>query len=270
MSPSKNAKPKSKANQVTFDFSGVCTLLMNDKANVATVQMVDLASAGFQRHFAALGLVVTEEGDRGVKGPDADAAVSLPGDNRDIGLWDLQGTEMEVLGGAGKLTVDNSKIDGNKKPGAKAESIQWLPNIGFLTESSKLDPACPIAATIDFPAGHVTALVAGEPRKVQFLDNGAPIAPARYYVSRFRIRVPFETELALRLDRQRVLRFTRSVSVMMSNTCVCGLGVGPGTNDFYAHYDVVRAKRRPVMERAGPQPKWPSMPEWCWPGFIQT
>ena len=263
------AKQKART-ELTIDFSGVCTLLLNTKSNTATVQMVDLASAGFQRHFAALGFVLDEDGDRGMKGPDADAAVSLPGDNRDIGLWDLLGTEVEVLGGAGKLTVDDSKIDPTKKPGAKAASIQWLPNIGMLTESTKLDPTCPTAASIDFTAGHVTALMAGQPRKVQFLDDGTPIGPARYFTSRFRVRVPFEEELALRLDRQRVLRFTQSAAIMISNTCVCGLGVAPVANDFYAHYDVVRARRRPTMALAGPQPKWPSMPEFCWPGMVRV
>jgi hypothetical protein len=271
MSPAKNAKPTRKTNQLTIDFSGVCTLLLNQKTSAATVQMVDLASAGFQRHFAALGLVVSEDLGKGVKGPDADAAVSLPGvEDRDIGLWDLLGTEIEVLGGSGKLTVDDSKIDPTKKPGAKAESIQWLPNIGFLTESSKLDALCPIAASIEFTAGHITAASAGESRKVEFLDEGTPIGPARYYLSRFRVRVPFDEEVALRLDRQRVLRFTRSMAVMISNTCVCGLGVAPVANDFYAHYDVVRAKRRPKMQLAGPKPMIPSAPEWCWPGFVQT
>ena len=269
MSPAKKQPQKGKTKQLTIDFSGICTLVLDKKSGGATVQMIDLGSAGFQQHFAALGLVVGEQAGQGVKGPDAEAAVSLPGDERDIGLWDLLGTEIEVLGGTGGLTVDDSKIDPTKKPGAKAQSIQWLPNIGFIAESSKLDPLCPIAATIDFPAGRITATSVGNPRKVEFIDQGTPIEPPRYYLSRFRVRVPFEAELALRLDRQRVLRFTQSTSVMISNTCVCGLGVGPMQNDFYAHYEAVRAKRRPKMVEAGPQPKIPSMPEWCWPGFVR-
>jgi hypothetical protein len=271
MSPAKTSPPKKgKAKQLTIDFSGICTLLLDRKAGIATVQMVDLASAGFQRHFAALGLVVSDDMGGGIKGPDSDAAVSLPGDDRDVGLWDLLGTEMEMLGATGKLTVDDSKIDATKKPRAKAESIQWLPNIGFLTESSKLDPVCPTAATIEITSGHITALAVGQPRKVEFVDDGIPITSSRYYLPRFRARVPFEGELALRLDRQRVLRFSNSTSVMISNTCVCGLGVSSPANHFYAHYDVVRAKRRPKVQPAGPQPMTPLQPEWCFAGFVEV
>jgi hypothetical protein len=266
MSTAKQGKRK----ELTVDFSGICTLVLDKKTGGATVQMVDLASAGFQRHFAALGLVVSDDMGEGVKGPNADAAVSLPGQDRDIGLWDLLGTEVEVLGATGKLVVDDSKVDVTKKPGAKAASIQWLPNIGFLADSAKLDPVCPTAATIKFAAGHITALAAGEPRKVEFVDDGTPVVPARYYLPRFRVRIAFEDELALRLDRQRVLRFTDSKSIMMSNTCVCGLGVSSPPNHFYAHYDVVRAKRRPTVKPAGKQPRYPEFPEWCFSGFIQT
>jgi hypothetical protein len=195
--------------------------------------------------------------------------VSLPGDDRDIGLWDLLGTEIEVIGGTGKLTVNDTKVDVTKKPGADAESINWLPNIGALAESSRLDPVCPTAATIEFTSGHITALAAGRPRKVEFVDDGTPVGPARFCLPRFRVRIPFDQELTLRLDRQRVLRFTDSMSVMMSNTCVCGLGLASPANHFYAHYDVVRAKRRPKVEPAGAAPQTPMMPEFCFGGFVK-
>jgi hypothetical protein len=270
MSPKKTSSAKtSKAKQLTIDFSGICTLLLDRKAAVATVHLVDLASAGFQRHFAALGLVVSDDMGRGIKGPDADAAVSLPGDDRDVGLWDLLGTEIELVGATGKLTVDDSRIDPTKKPGAKSESLEWLPNIGFLAQSTKVDAVCPTAATIEITAGHITALAAGSPRKVEFVDGGTLVAPPRYYLPRFRARIPFEQELALRLDRQRVLRFTDSSSVMISNTCVCGLGQASPANHFYAHYDVVQAKRRPKVQPSGAQPMTPLQPEWCFVGFVR-
>ncbi len=268
MSPAKRTN-KGSPNELTIDFSGISTLVLDKKSNTATVQLVDLGSAGFQRHFAALGLLITEDMTTGVRGPDADAAVSLPGENRDIGLWDLLGTEVEILGATGTLTVDESRIDPARKPGRKATSVNWLPNIGTLTESSKLDPACPIAATIELSTGHATALAAGEARKVEFVTDGTPVGPPRYYLPRFRFTIPFEEELSLRLDRQRVLRFSASMSVMISNTCVCGLGVSSPSNHFYAHYDVVRAKRRPKVQPAGPLPKTPSWPEWCFAAMVE-
>ena len=270
MSPAKTGTIKTKGTrQLTIDFSGICTLVVDRKGGVATVQMVDLASAGFQRHFAALGIVVSEETAKGVKGPDADAAVSLPGEDRDIGLWDLMGTEVEVLGATGALTVDTTKVDTRKRPvKGNAGSLEWLPNISVLTESSTLDPICPTAASIAFTSGIVTALAAGEPRKMEFVDDGTPVVPARYYLPRFRVTVPFATELALRLDRQRVLRFRQSMSIIMSNTCVCGLGLSSPANHFYAHYDVVAAKRKPTLQPVASATMYPEFPEWCYAGVV--
>jgi hypothetical protein len=268
MSPPKQPKNE-KSKTLTIDFSGIATLVVDKKGDAATVHMVDLASAGFQRHFAALGLVIAEDSAHGLRGPDADAAVSLPGDDRDIGLWDLLGTDVEILGATGKLTIDDSKVDATKKPSKADESINWLPNVGDLAESTKVDPVCPTAATIELTAGHITALAAGEPRKMEFLDHGTPIGPSRYYLPRFRVTIPFDEELSLRLDRQRVLRFTQAMSLMISNTCVCGLGVSSPANHFYAHYDVVRAKRRPTVQPAGPQPKMPAFPEWCFAAIVK-
>jgi hypothetical protein len=268
MSPAKQPK-NGRSKKLTIDFSGIATLVVDKKSDAATVHLVDLASAGFQRHFAALGLVITEDMAHGVRGPDADAAVSLPGDDRDIGLWDLLGSDVDVLGATGKLTIDDSKVDVTKKPSKTDESINWLPNLGDLTESSKVDPICPTAATVELTAGHITALAAGEPRKVEFLDEGQPIGPARYCLPRFRITIPFEDELSIRLDRQRVLRFTQAMSIMISNTCVCGLGISSPANHFYGHYDVVRAKRRPTVQPAAPRPLTPVFPEWCFAAVVK-
>jgi hypothetical protein len=268
MTAAKDAK-RGKSKTLTIDFSGISTLVVDKKSNAATVHLVDLASAGFQRHFAALGLVVSEDTAHGLRGPDADAAVSLPGDDRDIGLWDLLGTDVEILGATGKLTIDDSKVDATKKPSKADESINWLPNVGDLTESTKVDPVCPTAATIELTAGHVTALAAGEPRKMEFLDHGTPIGPGRYYLPRFRVTIPFDEELSIRLDRQRVMRLTDAMSIMISNTCVCGLGIASPANHFYAHYDVVRAKRRPTVQPAGPRPMNPVWPEWCFAAMVK-
>jgi hypothetical protein len=268
MSPSK--PPKNSKQTLTIEFSGICTFLWDRKEGSAVVRMVDLASAGFDRHYVALGLVVTEDMAKGVKGPDADAAISWPGAEADIGLWNLLGTDVEIVGAKGKLTVDDAKVDVTKKPDKNATSVNWLANVGLLAESKKLDPVCPTAATVQLPAGHVTAYNVGAPQKIEFLDSGTPIGPPRYCLSRFRVAIPFDSEIALRLDRRRVMRFTESNAIMISNMCVCGLGVNAPPDHFYAHYDVVRAKRRPTVERAGGLPKIPEYPELCLSGFVEV
>ncbi len=267
MSPAKKAKtgtPKT----LTVEFSGICTLVWNAKERSAAVHLVDLGSAGFQRHYTALGLVISEEMAHGVKGPDADAAVSLPGTDRDIGLWNLLSTDVEIIGGTGPLTADDTKVDVLKKPGKNATSLNWLANIGSLAESNKQDPLCPTAAVVKLPAGHITASSAADARKVQFIQDGVPIGPARFCVPRFKAVIPFDEEIGMRLDRRRVLRFTSSISVIVSNTCVCGLGLSSPENHFYGHYEVVRAKRRPRVEPAGPKLMVPMFPEFCFGGFV--
>jgi hypothetical protein len=268
MSPAKNPK-KPKAESLMIEFSGISTLVWNRKAGTAEVHLVDLGSAGFQRHHAALSLEVTESTPHGVKGPNADAAISVAAEDKDIGLWSLSGTTVDIVGATGKLTVDDSKVDVTKKPSKKAESIRWLADVGFLCDSRRLDPVCPTASIIRIPAGHISAAATAVARKLEFLDAGTPLGPERYCTPRFKIVIPFEQELALRLNRERVLRFTASMKIMVSNTCVCGLGVGPTANHFYGHYEVVQAKRRPTAKRAGPAPLTPSFPEICYGGFVE-
>jgi hypothetical protein len=261
---------KPKPRTLTIEFSGIVTLVLNQKAGSAEVHMVDLASAGFERHYAALGLVAAESTARGVRGPNADAAISLPGEHADIGLWNLSGTTVEVIGATGKLTIDDSKIDPAKKPPVKPGSIRWLPDIGYLCESNRLDPICPTATVFRMTAGHLTSAGGAFARKLQFINDGTPLGPDRYCVPRFQVTIPFQDVLAVRLDRTRVLRFTDTMRVMVSNTCVCGLGAATPANHFYAHYDVVQAKRKPTVTPAGKQVKFPWFPEWCIPGLVQT
>lgn len=274
MNPAKKAKSTKssrsakKSNVLTIEFAGVTTLVWDRKADAAEVHLVDLASAGFERHYAALALEVAESTPHGIKGPDADAAVSLFGRNVDVGLWNLAGTTVEIYGADGALTVDNRKVDPTKRPDKQAQSIQWMANIGELCESATLNPLCPTSSIIRIPAGHITATGAAAARKVQFTCDGAPIGPARFCLPRFKATIPFESELALRLSRERVLRFTESMTITISNTCVCGLGLGTPANHFYGHYDVVEAKRRPDVSPAGPRPMTPTFPELCWTGFV--
>lgn len=269
MSPAKMAK-KSKEQALTIELSGISTLVWNRKSGTADVHLVDLASAGFERHYAGLSFEIAEDSPRTVKGPSADAAISVSGEEKDIGIWDLRGTTVEMVGATGKLTVDDSKVNVTKKPEKSARSIQWLANISFLTESRRLDPAAPTAAIVRIPAGHVTAGGGGGSRLIRFSDqDGHPIAPDRYCVPRFKVVIPFGRELAVRLSRERVLRFHESMKIMISNTCVCGLGVAPVANHFYGHYDVVEAKRRPKAERAGKLPLTPQWPELCIPAVVE-
>ncbi len=270
MSPAKSAAKGKPAKTLTIEFSGISTLVWNRKSGTADVHLVDMASAGFQRHYAALGLAVTESTPHGIKGPNADAAVSVPGQEMDMGLWNLIGTNVEIVGASGKVTVDNKKVDVTKKPAADATSIQWLANIGFLCESAKMSPVCSTAAVVHLPAGHITATGAAVARKLEFAEDGTPVGPERYCMPRFKIEIPFASELAIRLSRERVLRFTDSMTVIISNTCVCGLGLAPTENHFYGHYDVVQAKRRPTVRQAGPQPMIPWWPDICYGGFVEA
>lgn len=71
----------------------------------------------------------------------------MTGADTDLGLWNLMGTDVEMLGAAGAVSVDHSPVDVTKQPSKTAESIRWLADIGLLTESATLNPACPTAAT---------------------------------------------------------------------------------------------------------------------------
>jgi hypothetical protein len=271
MSPAKTAKAakKPKQNKLTIEFSGICTLIWNKRAATAEVHLVDLASAGFERHYAALSFEIKESTPHGIKGPSADASISVLREDTDIGLWNLMGTTVDLVGASGKVTIDDGKADVTKKPTQQSQSVRWLANIGALCDSDALNPACPTAAIIRLPAGHITATGAAATRKVEFSDDGVPVGPDRYCLPRFQVEVPFASELAVRLSRERVLRFSDSMTVMISNTCVCGLGVGPAANHFYGHYDVVQARRRPSVRPAGRQPMTPRFPELCWPAFVE-
>ena len=59
MSPTKSSKQSQKT--LTVDFAGICTFVWDKKAGTAEMRLVDLASAGFQRHYAALGIAVNEQ-----------------------------------------------------------------------------------------------------------------------------------------------------------------------------------------------------------------
>jgi hypothetical protein len=277
MSPTKT--PKKAQKTLTLDFAGICTFVWNKKAGTADVRLVDLASAGFQRHYAALGIAVNERTPKALKGPEADAAVSMPDSNTDLGLWNLSGCDVEIVGASGKMTVDDKKADVTKKPAKTEQSIRWLADIGYLTGSTDRNGLCPTAATVKLSAGRVTANATVGHRRVTFSEDSQPVGPTRYCVPRLRVTVPFEDELALVLDRRRILRFSDSMSAVISNTCVCAVGL-PGMPDhFYAHYDVVAAKRRPVVQpaQAAPRggamavasPQLASWPEFCYMGFVE-
>lgn len=267
MSPAKSARKST--NTLTVHFSGICTFVWDRKQGSAQVRMVDLASAGFQQHYAALGIAISENTPKAITGPDADSAISLANVNTDMGLWNLMGCDVQIVGGTGKLTVDDSKVDVSKKPAKTAESIRWLPNLRELTESDTSNPICPISATVSIPAGRLTANARIGARKVEFLNDGTPIGPNRYCVPRLTATIPFDQEIALVLDRRRIIRFSASMEVVISNTCVCALGSTGQPNHFYAHYDVVNAKRRPTVQPAGPGIKMPSWPEFCYMAFVE-
>src|SRR5215211_8795464 len=177
MSPAKSEK---KSKTLTIQFAGISTFVWDRKRGTAEVRMVDLASAGFQQHYAALSIAITEDTPRAIVGPDADAALSLPASNTDLGLWNLIGSDVQIVGGAGKLTVDDSKVDVTKKPAKTAESVRWLANLRELTESDTPNPICPISATVQIPAGRITANARVVSRKVEFQNDGTPVGPNRY------------------------------------------------------------------------------------------
>ena len=264
MSPAKSATSKI----LTVHFSGICTFVWDRKRGTAEVRLVDLGSAGFQQHYAGLSIAINENTPKAITGPDADAAVSLANVNTDLGVWNLLGSDVRIVGGTGKLTVDDSKVDVTKKPAKTAESVRWLANLQELTESDSANPLCPIAATVQIPAGRITASASTGSRKVEFLDGGTPIGPNRFCVPRITAKIPFEQEIALVLDRRRILRLAASMEVVISNSCVCALSMPGMPNHFYAHYDVVNARRRPTVEPAGKQVKGPLWPEFCYPAYV--
>jgi hypothetical protein len=272
-------KPQKPQKALTIDFAGICTFVWNKKAGTAEMRLVDLESAGFQRHYAALGIAVNERTPKALKGPEADAAMSMPDSNTDLGLWNLIGCDVQVVGASGKLTVDDSKADVTKKPVKSAESIRWLADIGYLAGSTDPNALCPTAATFALSAGHVTANATVGNRRVSFSDASGPVGPTRFCVPRLRVVIPFEEELALVLDRRRILRFSDSMQAVVSNTCVCAVGLEGMPDHFYAHYDVVDARRRPKVTaaQAAPRggafavaaPQLASFPEFCYMGFVE-
>jgi hypothetical protein len=266
---SKKTSAKKPAKVLTIEFAGISTLIWNKNAGTADVHLVDLASAGFERHYAALSCEVNESTRNVIKGPSADVSLALGGREVDLGAWNLLGTTVELIGATGTLTVDDSKADVTKKPTKQARSVRWLANVGQLCESNALSPVCPTAAIIRLPAGHVTATGAAASRKLEFTSDGVPIEPDRFCLTRVQVEVPFETQLAIRISRERILRFLDSMKVTISNTCVCGLGQGEPANHFFAHYDVVEAKRRPNVKRAGKTLQFASLPEYCLPAYVQ-
>ena len=172
MSPAKSARKST--NTLTVHFSGICTFVWDRKQGSAQVRMVDLASAGFQQHYAALGIAISENTPKAITGPDADSAISLANVNTDMGLWNLMGCDVQIVGGTGKLTVDDSKVDVSKKPAKTAESIRWLPNLRELTESDTSNPICPISATVSIPAGLFDDDPKVRPRLHVFTSSRAP------------------------------------------------------------------------------------------------
>jgi hypothetical protein len=139
-------------------------------------------------------------------------------------------------------------------------------------DSSAHSAICPTAAAVTLASGTLTAKNVGNPQKLQFVDPTGLIGPARYCLSRFQVVIPFESELGVRLDRRRVLRFTETNSVVMSNTCVCDLGINQPPDHFLAHYEVVQAKRRPTIKPAkpaGPGAKVPWWPDLCLVGYVE-
>jgi hypothetical protein len=266
MSPAKSA---TKSKTLTVHFSGICTFVWDRKRGTAEVRMVDLGSAGFQQHYAALGIAISENTPKAITGPDADAAVSLAHVNTDLALWNLLGSDVTIVGGTGRLTVDDSKVDVTKRPAKTAESIRWLANLRDLTESDTTNPICPIAATVQIPVGRITASARTGARKVEFVNDGTAIGPNRFCVPRLTAKVPFDQEIALVLDRRRIIRLTDSIEVVISNACVCALSMPGMPNHFYAHYDVVNARRRPKVEPGGPKWKGPFWPEFCYMAYLE-
>jgi hypothetical protein len=151
-----------------------------------------------------------------------------------------------------------------------------MPHSKNVSPSSRLATACcfafasrRITATVQIPAGHITASARTGARKVEFVDGGTPIGPNRFCVPRLIAKIPFDREIALVLDRRRIIRLTASMEVVISNSCVCALSMPGMPNHFYAHYDVVNARRRPTVGPAGPQLKGPFWPEFCYMAYLE-
>lgn len=253
---------------LTIEFAGVSTLLWQkgDKPNggEATVVLVDLGQAGFHTHHATLAM----EGNSSVSCPDPDTSIAVPGVPSELGIWDLRGTELEIIADGKPLEVDDSEIDEAKVPAVQAGSIRWLPEIGGLCQSRTLAPGVPIATRLRLSTGRVSATAAQHPPiRVAFDEvvdeRDRVIGGERYILPRFMVEIE-SAKVTLRVDKKREFKFDTDHNVIISNTCVCEPPTRSGAGHFYGHYLLVEAKRKPRVRRtSGPfrREKMFSVPE---------
>lgn len=238
---------------LTIEFAGVSTFLWQpansqrkgasgNGHDEAAVVLVDLGAAGFHPHHATL----ATEGTSGVSCPDPDTSIAVPGSPLELGIWNLDGTEIELIADAGPLKVDDEEIDNTQPPPDTTGSIRWLPEIGALCQSRTLAPKVPTAARLRLTTGRVSSTAAAHPPvKLAFDDNDQPIdGGERYVLPRFIVELDC-ARAALRLDGKREFRFSGDHHVIISNTCVCDASKVGAPGHFYAHYLLVEAKRKP-------------------------
>jgi hypothetical protein len=257
---------------LTIEFAGISTLVWNKDKQEAEVRLVDMEAHDFHKHYAALGMTSAH----GVSAPDPDISISVPGRPMELGVWNLKGTEVEIIGcDPGPLDVEDDPVNGVQPPQRFAESIRWLPDIGELCQSRRLSTKVRLATRIPIKSGRITATAANhELIRAQFLDDGRAVAPVRYYLPRFLVELPGK-KISLRLDGKRTLEFSGDHEVIISNTCVCEPVVKKGSGHFYAHYLVVEPERQPRVRRLKNPPygvkamAWPMDPEFCFAAFVQ-
>lgn len=258
---------------LTIEFAGIATLVRQRARREASVVLVDLGAAGFHAHHAALGI----SGGPGLSCPDPDLSIAVPGQPMELGVWGLQGTDIEIVADSGPLHIVDDPVDSTEPPPPNAESVRWLPEIGELCQSRTLATRVPISSRLRLRTGRVTSTAAAHPLvRVVFEDDGEPIGPARYLLARFLVEIPC-AKAVLKLDAQRELTFDSDRHVLISNTCVCEPKSGGRGGHFYAHYLLLdQRKREPRIRRTeGPRGpastatfSFPEDPEHCFTGFV--
>jgi hypothetical protein len=255
---------------LTIEFAGITTLLWHKDRKEATVVLVDLAAAGFHKHHAAMAM----EGGHEVSCPDPDLSIAVPGQELELGIWNLQGTDIELIADGGPLEVDDTEVDVTQAPADNASSIQWLPEIGALCQSRTLAPGVPISARMQLKTGNITSTRAGhELIRVVFDDDDRQVGDERYILPRFLVRID-SPRVKIRLDTNREFKFETDHHVTISNTCVCEPVSRGAPGHFYGHYLLVEAKRKPRIRRTyrSGRPKgatfaWPADPEYCFSAY---
>ena len=262
--------------KATFEFSGMCTLIIKPKE--AIVRMLDMEKLGFGRHEAVL--VVDKASTLAKVSHDADLVAAVPGRIAEYLVYSLRGASRPITldreNDTGLKVYDDPIVmdkdptqqedDAGNPDSARAESLKWVADIGELVKSKDVQDV----PSIDFmfKNGRVSAQGLWEQNKgltFDFEPQGT-WKPNRFLAARFKIEVEFNKYLDVLLNRDRSVMIDGDFAFSVCNTCTCLADQDP---DFHAHYKNVRDFTHSTMKPSKPKidiPPW--APEECFVGYI--